>query len=120
MLTLRRGRVSAITSRADGLTRLEGDGAPCVAYPRLTGPVALGDDVIVNVQARELELGSGGFAVLYANVPRGLGLGAERDPHAMKLPYAPGQIAARHAEEGRKLPETLDGLPVVCCSLHSP
>jgi hypothetical protein len=37
----------------------------------------------------------------------------------MKLPYTPGQAAARHAEEGRELPETLDGLPVVCCSLHS-
>jgi hypothetical protein len=119
MLTLKRGLVTAVISRADGLARLEVDGTPCVAYPRLTGPVALGDDVIVNVQARELELGSGGFDVLYANVTRGLGLGAERGAHVMKLPYTPGQIAARHAEEGRELPETLDGLPVVCCSLHS-
>ena len=37
----------------------------------------------------------------------------------MKLPYAPGQLAQRHAEEGRTLPETLHGMPVVCCSLHS-
>ena len=119
MLTLRRGRVSAIVSRADGLTRLEVDGVPCIAYPRLTGPVALGDDVIVNVQARELELGSGGFDVLYLNMTRGLDLAPERDAHVMKLPYAPGQAAVRHAEEGRELPETLGGLPVVCCSLHS-
>ena len=47
---------------------------PCVAYPRLTGPVELGDDVLVNVQARELGLGSGGFDVLYANLTRGLDL----------------------------------------------
>lgn len=119
MLTLRRGHITAIVSRVDGLARLEVDGLPCVAYPRLTGPVALGDDVIVNVQARELELGSGGFDVLYANVTRGLELAAERGAHVMKLPYTPGQAAARHAEEGRELPETLDGLPVVCCSLHS-
>src|SRR4051794_22048205 len=119
MLTLRRGRVSAIVSRADGLTRLEVDGVPCVAYPRLTGPVALGDDVIVNVQARQLELGSGGFDVLYANVTRGLELPAEDGAHVIKLPYTPGQAAALHAEEGRALPETLEGLPVVCCSLHS-
>jgi hypothetical protein len=119
MLTLRRGRVTAVVSRVDGLTRLEVDGAPCVAYPRLTGPVALGDEVIVNVQARELELGSGGFDVLYANITRGLELGADRDAHVIKLPYTPGQVAVRHAEEGRELPDTLAGLPVVCCSLHS-
>src|SRR3954469_18201619 len=119
MLTLRRGRVSAITSRADGLTRLEVDGAPCVAYPRLTGPVALGDDVVVNVQARELELGSGGFDVLYVNMTRGLELAPEPGAHVMKLPYAPRQIAALHAEENRELPAALDGLAVVACSLHS-
>jgi hypothetical protein len=119
MLTLRRGRVTAVESRVEGLARLEVDGMPCVAYPRLTGPVALGDDVIVNVQARELELGSGGFDVLYANLTRGLELPADPGAHVMKLPYAPGQAAARHAEEGREPPDTLDGLPVVCCSLHS-
>lgn len=119
MLTLRRGRVTAVVERAEGLARLDVDGAPCIAYPRLTGPVALGDDVLVNVQARELELGSGGFDVLYANMTRGLGLPAETGAHVMKLPYTPVQAAARHAEEGRELPDTLGGLPVVCCSLHS-
>jgi hypothetical protein len=119
MLTLRRGRVTAIVSRVEGLARVEVDGVPCVAYPRLTGPVALGDDVLVNVQARELELGSGGFDVLYANLTRGLALPVEADAHVMKLPYTPLQAAARHAEEGRELPDTLDGLAVVCCSLHS-
>jgi hypothetical protein len=119
MLTLRRGRITAVVSRAEGLARIEVDGVPCVAYPRLTGPVALGDEVIVNVQARELELGSGGFDVLYANMTRGLDLGAVDGAHVMKLPYTPGQAAAVHAEERRELPDTLDGLPVVCCSLHS-
>lgn len=119
MLTLRRGRVTAVLERHDGLARLEVDGALCIAYPRQTGPVALGDEVLVNVQARELELGSGGFDVLYANLTRGLELGPETGAHVMKLPYAPGQFAVRHAEEGRSLPERLDGLPVVCCSLHS-
>jgi Protein of unknown function (DUF3866) len=119
MLTLRRGRVTAVVSRSDGLARLEVDGEPCVAYPRLTGPVALGDDVIVNVQARELELGSGGFDVLYANMTRGLDLAADAGAHVMKLPYTPVQAAARHVEEDHELPATLDGLPVVCCSLHS-
>jgi hypothetical protein len=119
MLTLRRGRVTAVVERVEGLSRIEVDGEPCVAYPRLTGPVALGDDVIVNTQARELELGSGGFDVLYANLTRGLDLPADENAHVMKLPYTPAQVARRHAEEGRALPDTLAGLPVVCCSLHS-
>jgi Protein of unknown function (DUF3866) len=119
MLTLRRGVVTAVVSRAEGLDRLEVDGAPCVAYPRLTGPVALGDDVLVNVQARELELGSGGFDVLYANLTRGLGLAVEEGAHVMKLPYLPGQLAVRHVEEDTGLVAQLEGMPVVCCSLHS-
>jgi hypothetical protein len=119
MLTLRRGRITAVVERVEGLSRLEVDGEPCVAYPRLTGPVALGDEVIVNTQARELELGSGGFDVLYVNLTRGLDLLPERDAHVMKLPYTPAQSARRHAEEGRALPDTLAGLPVLCCSLHS-
>ena len=118
-LTLRRGAVSAIVERHEGLVRLEVDGTACVAYPRLTGPVALGDDVLVNVQARELALGSGGFDVLYANLTRGLELPPERGAHVMKLPYTPLQVAVRHAEEEAKLPELLDGMPVVACSLPS-
>src|SRR5213080_3425906 len=116
MLTLRRGAVTAVVSREEGLARIEVDGAPCVAYPLLTGPVAVGDDVIVNVQARELGLGSGGFDVLYANLTRGLELASDPDAHVMKLPYTPVQTAARHGEESRELPDTLAGMPVVCCS----
>jgi hypothetical protein len=119
MLTLRRGRVTAVVERHEGLARIEVDGTPCVAYPWQTGAVALGDEVLVNVQARELELGSGGFDVLYANLTRGLDLAPEAGAHVMKLPYTPSQYAVRHAEEDRELPETLDGMPVVCCSLHS-
>jgi hypothetical protein len=118
-LSLRRGHVTTIRERHDGLVRLEVDGTPCVAYPEATGPVALDDEVLVNVQARELELGSGGFDVLYANLTRGLGLPPEEGAHVIKLPYAPGQFAAVHAEEGGELAAELSGMPVVCCTLHS-
>ncbi|MGE5274168.1 MAG: DUF3866 family protein [Verrucomicrobiota bacterium] len=118
-LSLRRGAVTAVVERHEGAARIDVDGVPCVAYPLLTGPVALGDDVIVNTQARDLGLGSGGFDVLYANLTRGLDLVAEAGAHVMKLPYTPGQVAVRHAEEDDPLAESLDGLPVVCCSLHS-
>jgi hypothetical protein len=119
MLTLRRGRVSAVLERDEGLVQLEVDGVPCVAYPELTGPVALEDDVLVNVQARELGLGTGGFDLLHANLTRGLELPAAEGAHVMKLPYTPLQTAVRHAEEDGPLAETVEGMPVVCCSLHS-
>lgn len=111
--------MTAVVERLEGLVRAEVDGAACVAYPRLTGPVALGDDVLVNVQARSLALGSGGFDVLYANLTRGLGLPAPSGAHVMTLPYTPIQSAAAYAEEEDALAETLAGVPVVCCSLHS-
>jgi Protein of unknown function (DUF3866) len=119
MLSLRRGRVTAVVERQEGLARVEVDGTPCVAYPSLTGPVALGDDVVVNVQARTLELGSGGFDILYANLTRGLELPSADAAHVMKLPYTPVQHAALHGEESVELPKALDGMPVVACSLHS-
>ena len=118
-LSLRRGTVSAVREQNEELVRLVVDGEPCLAYPRLTGPVEVGDDVIVNTQARDLGLGSGGFDVLYANLTRGLGLAPESDAHVMTLPYTPLQAATRHVEEDGELPTSLDGMPVVCCSLHS-
>jgi Protein of unknown function (DUF3866) len=134
-LSLRWGQVTAVRERLDGLVRLEVDGTPCIAYPRLTGPVEEGDTVIINTQARDLELGSGGFDVLYANLTRGLGLAAAEGAHVMSLPYTPGQVAFRRTEEGRTgegrgeqhsaaeygggAPGDLSGLPVVCCGLHS-
>jgi len=118
-LSLRRGLVTAVVDALPELVRCEVDGVPCVAYPRLTGPVEEGDEVIVNVQARELGLGSGGFDVLYVNLTRGLDLPREGGAHVMKLPYTPLQHAVLHTEESEPLAEALDGMPVVCCSLHS-
>jgi hypothetical protein len=118
-LSLRRGVVTAVVEEHEGFVRLEVDGIACVAYPRLTGPVDVGDDVLVNDQARTLALGSGGFDVLYANLTRGLELPAESGAHVMAFPYTPLQTAVRHAEEGRSLVETLAGMPVVCCTVHS-
>jgi Protein of unknown function (DUF3866) len=118
-LSLRRGRVSAIRERHEGLVRLDVDGVACVAYPSLTGPVALDDEVLVNVEARELGLGTGGFDVLYANLTRGLELDGEEGAHVMVLPYTPLQHARVFAEEAGLPTAELAGMPVVCCSLHS-
>jgi hypothetical protein len=108
-----------VLERHEGLVRAEVDGEPCVAYPALTGPIARGDEVVVNTQARKLALGSGGFDVLYLNLTRGLELEPDPAAHVMKLPYTPLQAAVRHSEETEAPPAHLEGMPVVCCSLHS-
>lgn len=118
-LTLRWGTVTTVTQSLDDLIRCTVDGSDCVAYPRQTGHVEVGDTVLVNTQAQDLALGSGGFHVLYANVTRGLGLLPPPSTHVMTLPYTPGQSAAACIEENDGLAEHLGGMPVVCCGLHS-
>lgn len=118
-LTLRWGTVTAVAQRFDELVRCEVDGNPCIAYPRQTGAVEVGDTVLVNTQARDLGLGSGGFDVLYANLTRGLALEPAPSTHVMMLPYTAAQGASGCAEERDRLAEQLEGMPVVCSGLHS-
>ncbi|HXH88479.1 MAG TPA: DUF3866 family protein [Gaiellaceae bacterium] len=121
-LGLRRGTVTSILESRERLVRLEVDEIACIAYPRLTGEVEVGDDVLVNEQARLLALGSGGFDVLYANLTRGLGLAPVEGAHVIALPYTPGQVTVRYEEEtGEPAPTLggLSGLPVVLCTVHS-
>lgn len=115
---LRWGMVSAVTDAPDGLLRLEVDGEPCLAYPRLTGPVEVGDMVLVNHHARELGL-TGAADVLAVNLTRGLRLPGADGAHGAVWPFAPAQLAVHFAEEVvSELPARIDGLVVVCCGLH--
>jgi hypothetical protein len=123
---LRRGRVISVeeTPRRVSVTRLsveldrDGEQRAALAYPDLIGPVEAGDEVIVNVEARDLGLGSGGFDVVHANLSRGLEGDGEPGAHVMKLNYTPIQHAVRPIEEGLDaMPEALD-LPVSVLALH--
>lgn len=118
-LTLRWGTVTAVTQRLDELIRCEVDGHASIAYPHQTGKVEIGDTVLVNTQGRDLELGSGGFDIVYANLTRGLGLKPPAPAHVVALPYTVAQAAARSVEEHDTLADDLDRMPVVCCGLHS-
>jgi hypothetical protein len=123
MLKLRRGVVVSVDagSRVTRLSvRLEGGGEErqAIAYPELTGPVETGDDVVVNVEAQDLGLGSGGFDIVYVNLTRGLtGEGAE-GAHVMKLNYTPIQHAVRTMEEDTSGQPSGTGPPVAVLSLH--
>ncbi len=94
-----------------------GESRDAIAYPGLTGPVEEGDDVVVNVEGRDLELGSGGFDIVHCNLTRGLA-GKTREAHVMKLNYTSLQHAVQPVEEGlAQVPERA-GLPVAVLALH--
>ena len=61
-------RIARVTVQLDE----GGEPRPAVAYPRLTGPVEAEDEVVVNAEAADLGLGSGGFDVVHCNLTRGL------------------------------------------------
>ena len=58
----------------------------------------MGDDVIVNVAALDLELGSGGFDIVHANLTRGLDGAGTPGAHVMKLNYTRLQHAVLPVE----------------------
>ena len=75
MPSFRTGRVVRLLSARRGLQRVEvdlGDAAtePAYALTDLIGPVAEGDDVVVNTTAVELGLGTGGWHVVHWNLSR--------------------------------------------------
>jgi hypothetical protein len=90
-LRLRRGVVVV----EDPLTvEIDGERRPAWADTALLGEMREGDEVVVNVAAVELGLGSGGFDVVHVNLTRGLephnrsdGDGGEDEPHVIKLNY---------------------------------
>ena len=123
MLKLRRARVVSVAEADERIARLtvalEGtdEEREAIAYPGLTGPVAVGDEVVLNVEARDIGLGSGGFDVLHCNLTRGLA-GGGGDAHVMKLNYTSLQHAVEPVEEGLESPPVGPGVPVAVLALH--
>ena len=119
MLRLRRGTVtSAEAPSAWQALRVEvgGDERDARADTALVGPCEPGDDVVVNVEARDLGLGSGGFDVVHVNLTRGLDGRGMPGAHVMKLNYSSLQHAVLPAE-GRELQVPLRR-PVGVFQLH--
>jgi hypothetical protein len=84
-LELRRGVVVAV----EPLTvEVAGEHRPAWADTALLGEMREGDEVVVNVAALDLGLGSGGFDVVHVNLTRGLeGGGGPDGEHVIKLNY---------------------------------
>lgn len=83
-LKLRRGVVVI----EDPLTvEVDGEHRRAWADEVLLGEMRAGDEVVVNVAALDLGLGSGGFDVVHVNLTRGLDAEPAGDAHVMKLNY---------------------------------
>ncbi|MEA2351640.1 MAG: hypothetical protein QOJ14_54, partial [Thermoleophilaceae bacterium] len=109
----RRGTDTELTVDVDGVRR------PAVAYEDLTGPVEVGDEVVVNIAARDLGLGSGGFDLVHANLSRGLAGNGIPDAHVMKLNYTSLQHAVEPVEERAGELELPLDRAVAVISLHA-
>ena len=120
MPSFRVGVVCEILEARTGLQRVLvelGAGAErAYVLTQLTGPVAVGDRVVVNTTAVELGLGTGGWHVVHWNLARDAwtSTGARR---GMKLRYTSLQVDVENAEP----PGVADiaGMPVVAAGLHS-
>ncbi len=127
MLTLRRGTVLSAGDPAAAMqeveVRLGGERRPALADTALVGPAHPGDEVVVNVAAVDLRLGSGGYDLVHVNLTRGLRGEGEPGVHVMKLNYSSLQHAVRPVEQaaparaGAAAPR-IDGAPVAVCLLH--
>jgi hypothetical protein len=125
MLKLRKATVveSVAAHRAEQelvIAFADGSRRPAIADTSLLGPCEAGDEVIVNVQALDLGLSSGGFDVVHVNLTRGLDHTPPEDrtsledhgppedhahrvdptrPRVMKLNYSSLQHAVEPVEE---------------------
>jgi len=92
------------------------DPRPAIADVALLGRSEIGDDVIVNAEALDLGLGSGGFDILHVNLTRGLEGRSARGAEVMKLNYTSLQHAVSPVEDAAlELPLER---PVAVLALH--
>ncbi|HEX3510099.1 MAG TPA: DUF3866 family protein [Solirubrobacteraceae bacterium] len=93
-----------------------GERREAIADAGLVGRAEPGDEVIVNVQALDLGLGSGGFDVVHANITRGLTGDGTPGAHVMKLNYTSLQHAVEPVDDrGLEVPL---GRPSAVLALH--
>ena len=129
VIRIREGRVVATTRAWPGAVELsvevDGATAAALAYPALVGSPEPGDTVLLNTNAVDLGLGTGGYHLVVA-VPGRLPADAPGRGHIVKARYTPYQAvvlgvseeASPHAAVMAEA-TSVDGMPVVVADLHS-
>ena len=121
-LELRRGTV---VSEQPLVVEVGGERRPAWADEALVGETRVGDEVVVNVAALDLGLGSGGFDVVHVNLSRGLDDAPSDRAHVMKLNYSSLQHPVEPVERGVEASDDGGGVeaarravPVLILPLH--
>jgi hypothetical protein len=126
MTKLFRARSIALSVRpyAQNAQEVETEFGRALAYSDEVGEIIVGDLLLLNRTARQLQLGTGGYDFVIARLaperaesePSGLG-------HIIKNRYASGQLAVypleEHPEYESVWTKRLDGFPVVAAELYS-
>lgn len=129
MPNFKTGVVSGVTESFGDLARLEvkvgGATRRATNFTAITGFAEVGDRVVLNTTAVDLDLGTGGQDFVLWNLER-----EEQQTcsggHLMKMRYSPGQIDVMSGEAPESehhqtmlAASSLAGMPVVACGLHS-
>jgi Protein of unknown function (DUF3866) len=117
VLKLRRG---VVASEEPLTVEVDGEARPAWADRELVGEMREGDEVVVNTEALDLGLGSGGFDVVHVNLTRGLEAGGDGGAHVMKLNYTSLQHPVEPveaADEDLAATDTSE-MPVLVIPLH--
>ena len=127
-MIFREGKVLEIESEAGMISaRVEtsaGD-LSALGWTAMLGDVREGDRVVLNTVGIDLDLGTGGTAFILWNLDGG-GPSEDAPGHIVKMRYTPWQMPvlaveapeSPHQDALREV-KTIDGMPVVACSLHS-
>lgn len=129
MISKRVGIVESIVSQTETLddirVNINGEIQRAYNYPKLSGIVDIGDEVVLNTTAVELSLGTGGYHFVITNL-NNLESSLTEGGHIMKLRYTPLQIKVDSVEEQESIYHDkfgdfteLEDLPVVVGTLHS-
>src|SRR4051794_13413624 len=115
MLKLRRGVVAG----TDPLrVRIGDEERPAWADESLVGEIREGDELILNTEAKDLGLGSGGFDVVHVNLTRGLDAPGADEATALKLNYTSLQHPVEPVEASREGNGIDRRIPLLGLSLH--
>lgn len=129
MISKRVGIVESIVDQSEGLedirVNVNGDIQRAYNYPKMTGKVSIGDEVVLNTTAVELSLGTGGYHFVIANL-NSLESNLTQGGHIMKLRYTPFQVKVDSVEEQESIYhekienfKSLNNMPIVVGTLHS-
>jgi hypothetical protein len=113
-LKLRRGVVNEVDPLQ---VRIGDEVRPAWADESLVGEIREGDELILNTEARDLGLGSGGFDVVHVNLTRGLDAPGAEEATALKLNYTSLQHPVEPVE-ARERHGIARRIPVLVLSLH--